>query len=100
MNIKFKYILIACAITLAIMLLFPPFFCTIQSATSNTAWSEQMVVTENSFNLGYNFILSPPSYSKRAGFVNCEQLLTQCGVVILICGLLYFALQNKDGKRS
>jgi hypothetical protein len=73
MNKKQRIVLYVCAALIALMLLFPPFRA------------------GRSVGRGYSFLLSPPSYSS----VNVEMLAIQWVAVLLVGGLLWFAMKDK-----
>jgi hypothetical protein len=80
MNQKQKKILIATAVLIVALLLFPPF---------------QVVFPARVVNLGYGFLLYPPRYSSLSGSVNTALLLAEVLIAILVGGLLAFAYKDK-----
>jgi hypothetical protein len=74
MNKKQRIVLYVCAAAIALMMLFPPFH------------------GGRSYNTGCSFLLSPPSSYSH---VNIEMLVIQWVAVLLVGGLLWFAMKDK-----
>ncbi|MFI5218954.1 MAG: hypothetical protein ACHQNT_05640 [Bacteroidia bacterium] len=83
MNKSQKIVLIITAIILVIMLLFPPFI---------------IEINNSKFNLGYNFIFSPPSFGGvMDGFVDSGTLLLQL-LVVIFTGISFYFIFKKNPK--
>jgi hypothetical protein len=86
MNENQRKVLIITAALLIVMLLFPPF--------------EQRVGQYLSINMGYSFLLDPPTYvitypRHDKATVNLSQLGLQLFIVTVAGGLLFFAFKSK-----
>jgi|SaaInlLV_10m_DNA_2_1039722.scaffolds.fasta_scaffold116055_1 hypothetical protein len=89
MNIYQRIVLVATALILVAMLLFPPYMSTALKNYNAT------------FNEGYTFILRPPNYDdstydKINMPINVSLLILQYLYVSTIGGMLYFALKTKQ----
>jgi hypothetical protein len=87
MNDKQKVSLVIVIVVVAVMLLFPPFNFTSMNGII--------------FNLGYGFIFDPPtlenpSGSPLTGAVDIGVLITQWIGVLVIGGITFFMLKNKN----
>ncbi|HOD79761.1 MAG TPA: hypothetical protein PKI10_16025 [Syntrophorhabdus sp.] len=77
MNDKQKKVLIASAVTVLVMLLYPPF---------HVVWEGGKVLS-----MGYGWIFDPPIYST----VNTGLLLTQWVAVLIVGAIAYFLFKDK-----
>ena len=84
MNKKQKWVLIAVALVILVMLLFPPF-------SYHPAARVQ-------FNNGYHFILNPPSIHNNGFFdcVNVPLMLAQWVGVLIIGAILFFIAREGE----
>ncbi len=84
MNDKQKVTLVVVIVVIAAMLLFPPF---------NFRGANGVI-----FNLGYGFIFSPPTFNgpPLVGSVDTGMLITQWLGVLVIGGVAFFMLKNKN----
>jgi len=84
MNDKQKVTLVVVIVVIATMLLFPPF---------NFRGANGVI-----FNLGYGFLFSPPTFegSPLVGSVDTGMLVTQWIGVLVIGGVAFFMLKNRN----
>ncbi len=81
MNDYQRYVCIAVAVIIALMLLFPPWFIVRGSITQG---------------LGHSFLFDPPRAGSRYGYVNVATLMLQWVGVLIIGGILFFIVKDKE----
>lgn len=82
MNKNQRKVLIAIIIIVAAMMLFPPFYI--------------RGVNGVVINLGYSFLFKPPIISNSLGSVDTGMLLTQWIGVLIVGGVAFYLLKDKQ----